>query len=203
MVEQLDMFGQEGKSPGLPENILKYFPELFSITENSTFFDKLIDTICWEQRVVSIYGKKVITPRLTAWYGEHGKSYAYSGNRFNPLPWTKELLNIKERIEPLTAVTFNSVLLNYYRDGNDSVSWHSDNEAELGVQPVIGSVSFGQIRRFDIRQKNNHEQKFSIRLGSGSLLLMTGDLQQNWEHRIAKSTSVMGARVNLTFRIIR
>lgn len=202
MVEQLDMFGQEGKTPGLPENILKYFPELFSKKESSAFLDKFITTIEWEQRVVTMYGKKVATPRLTAWYGEHGKNYAYSGNRFNPLPWTKELLEIKKRIEPLAGVTFNSVLLNYYRHGHDSVAWHSDNETELGTQPVIGSVSLGQVRRFDIRQKNNHQQKYSIRPESGSLLLMTGDLQQNWEHRIPKSQSVMGARVNLTFRII-
>lgn len=200
--EQLKMFGQEGKNQGLPPNILKYFPELFSNKECIAFLDKFITTIEWEQRVVTMYGKKVATPRLTAWYGENGKNYSYSGTRFNPLPWTQELFEIKERIEPLAGVTFNSVLLNYYRDGNDSVAWHSDNETELGAQPVIGSVSFGQVRRFDIRQKNDHQQKYSLQLHNGSLLLMTGDLQQYWEHTIPKSKSAMGARVNLTFRII-
>ncbi|MBA4056911.1 MAG: alpha-ketoglutarate-dependent dioxygenase AlkB [Marivirga sp.] len=202
MEEQLDIFGKGGKSKGLPDNVLKYLPDVFTAQESIALLEKFISTIEWEERVVTMYGKKIVTPRLTAWYGENGKNYSYSGNRFNPLPWTGELLYIKERIEPLSGVSFNSVLLNYYRDGNDSVAWHSDNETELGTQPVIGSVSFGHVRRFDIRKKNDHLQKYSIRLESGSLLLMQGDLQQNWEHRIAKSVNPMNARVNLTFRII-
>jgi alkylated DNA repair dioxygenase AlkB len=202
MEEQLNLFGHAGKSKGLPKDVLDYFPGLFSTIESTAFLTKFITTIPWEQRIVSMYGKKIITPRLTAWYGEEEKNYAYSGNRFQPLPWTRELIDIKERVEPLSGVRFNSVLLNYYRDGNDSVAWHSDNETELGKQPVIASVSFGQVRRFDIRNKKEHQQKYSVRLEEGSLLLMKGDLQQNWEHRIAKSVTPMKARVNLTFRII-
>ncbi|MBL0739625.1 alpha-ketoglutarate-dependent dioxygenase AlkB family protein [Chryseolinea lacunae] len=202
-MDQLSMFGEGGKSEGLPQDVLAYTPALFNAHESSTFLGALIADTPWEQRVVKMYGKEMLTPRLTAWYGDENKNYAYTGNRFHPLPWTPALLAIKERIEPLSGVRFNSVLLNYYRDGNDSVAWHADDETELGKQPVIASVSFGQMRRFDIRHKINHDRKYSVRLENGSLLLMKGDLQQHWEHRVAKSTTPMKARVNLTFRIIQ
>jgi len=196
------MFGESGISTGLPEDLLAYIPHLFTAEESASYLQKFITTIPWEQRTVVMYGKPIITPRLTAWYGDTGKNYAYTGTRFQPHPWTPELLAIKERIEPLARVTFNSVLLNYYRDGNDSVAWHSDNETELGKQPIIASVSFGQVRRFDIRHKRDHDRKFAVRLENGSMLLMKGDLQQHWEHRVAKSPTPLKARVNLTFRII-
>lgn len=189
-------------STGLPEDLLAYTPELFTTAESASYLQKFITTIPWEQRTVMMYGKPVITPRLTAWFGDTGKNYAYTGTRFQPNPWTPELLTIKARIEPLARVHFNSVLLNYYRDGNDSVAWHSDNETELGKQPIIASVSFGQVRRFDIRHKKDHDRKYAVRLENGSMLLMKGDLQQHWEHRIAKSTTPLKPRINLTFRII-
>lgn len=201
-MEQLSFFGDAGQSKGLPTELLEYHPAVFSAEESSTLLQTFIDNIIWEQRAITMYGKNMITPRLTAWYGDTGKNYAYSGNRFNPFLWTPELLELKKRVEPIAGVTFNSVLLNYYRNGNDSVAWHSDNETELGRQPVIASVSFGQVRSFDIRHKQNHAEKYSIRLENGSLLLMKGDLQHYWEHRIAKSASVMKPRINLTFRII-
>ena len=119
------------------------------------------------------------------------------------LPWIKELLAIKARIEPLAGIVFNTVLLNYYRDGNDSVAWHSDDEYELGLKPVIASVSFGQERRFEVREKQNHKNKYSLNLQNGSLLLMKGDLQKLWEHQVPKSKLPMKARLNLTFRVIR
>jgi alkylated DNA repair dioxygenase AlkB len=203
VMEQLNLFGLAGKSVGIPETVLQYIPGLFSNSESELFMEKLKHSVPWEQRTVSMYGKQIITPRLTAWYGDDRKSYNYSGNHFQPMPWTEDLLAIRERIRPFADTRFNSVLLNYYRDGNDSVAWHSDNEKELGPQPVIGSVSFGAVRAFDIRKKNDHHTKFSVRLESGSLLIMKGDLQQNWEHRIAKSGTPMGARINLTFRVIQ
>ncbi len=143
-----------------------------------------------------MWGKEVLTPRLTAWFGkrEHHIHVAH--------PWTKELLNIKEMVEPPCGTTFNSVLLNYYRDGNDSVAWHADDEPELGTNPVIASVNLGQARRFDVRHKNNHAEKYSVDLAHGSLLIMRGDLQHNFEHQIAKSSKPMKARINLTFRVI-
>jgi alkylated DNA repair dioxygenase AlkB len=201
-MDQLNMFGESGVSTGLPEDLVAYTPQLFSETESAHYLQNFIATIPWEQRTVVMYGKPIVTPRLTAWFGDVGKNYAYTGTRFQPHSWTPELLAIKARIEPLSQVSFNSVLLNYYRDGNDSVAWHSDNETELGKQPIIASISFGQVRRFDIRHKRDHDRKFSIRLENGSMLLMKGDLQQHWEHRIAKSTTPLKPRVNLTFRII-
>jgi alkylated DNA repair dioxygenase AlkB len=201
-MDQLNMFGESGASTGLPENLLAYTPGLFSESESAHYLEKFMATIPWEQRTVMMYGKPIITPRLTAWFGDTGKNYAYTGARFQPHPWTPELLDIKARIEPLAHIHFNSVLLNYYRDGNDSVAWHSDNETELGKQPLIASVSFGQVRRFDVRHKKDHDRKYAIRLENGSMLLMKGDLQQHWEHRIAKSTTPLKPRINLTFRII-
>lgn len=201
-MEQLTMFGEAGKSAGLPADVLNYIPNVFTHNESQHYLTEFINAVQWEQRVVNMYGNALLTPRLTAWYGDPKKDYAYSGNRFSPLPWTPSLLQIKQKIEPLAGAQFNSVLLNYYRDGNDSVAWHSDNEQELGKQPIIGSVSFGQVRRFDIRHKLHHDRKYAVRLEEGSLLIMKGELQQHWEHRIAKSKEPMKARVNLTFRII-
>lgn len=201
-MEQLSFFGDAGQSKGLPTELLDYHAAIFTAEDSNILLQTFISTIVWEQRYINIYGKRMLTPRLTAWYGDAGKSYAYTGNRFNPFPWTPELLVIKNCIELIAGVTFNSVLLNYYRDGNDSVAWHSDNETELGQYPVIASVSLGQVRTFDIRHKQNHTNKYSIRLESGSLLLMKGNLQQHWEHRIAKSATSMTPRVNLTFRTI-
>jgi alkylated DNA repair dioxygenase AlkB len=134
-----------------------------------------------------MYGKEIITPRLTAWY---------------TFPWTKELLQIKERVENVSSINFNSVLLNYYRDGNDSVAWHSDDDGVPGKNKFVASVSFGEERMFDIRSKNDHQNKFSILLEDGSYLLMKNDFQENWQHRIAKSKLSMKGRLNLTFRII-
>jgi alkylated DNA repair dioxygenase AlkB len=120
----------------------------------------------------------------------------------DPHPWTDDLLMIKNIVEPLSGITFNSVLLNYYRNGNDSVAWHSDRESVLGKNPVIASVSFGQVRSFDIRSKSDHSEKYSVKLEYGSFLLMKAGLQEAWEHRIAKSVKPMGPRVNLTFRVV-
>lgn len=119
-----------------------------------------------------------------------------------PLQWTAQLLALKHQVEPMAGIEFNSVLLNYYRDGQDSVAWHGDNETVMGSHPIIASASFGQVRRFDIPLKADHAVKHSVRLEHGSLLIMKGDLQQKWDHRIAKYKAFMGPRVNLTFRRI-
>ncbi|MEJ7646384.1 MAG: alpha-ketoglutarate-dependent dioxygenase AlkB [Chryseolinea sp.] len=186
----------------MPEGLLTYYPEVFDASASREFLMALMTTTSWEQRSMNMFGKKIDTPRLTAWYGDPNKSYAFSGHRFNPLPWTPLLLEIKAVIESLANVTFNSVLLNYYRGSSDSVAWHSDNEEELGECPIIASVSFGHVRQFDIRPKGVTGEKYSIRLEDGSVLLMKGVLQQKWEHRVPKETSFMGPRINLTFRTI-
>ncbi len=201
-MEQLSFFTEAGQSKGLPPELLDYRPGVFSADESACLMKKLISEMPWQQKLVKMYDKKILTPRLTVWVGDPGTDYSFSGEKHNPLPWTEDLLMIKNRIEPLAGITFNSVLLNYYRDGNDSVAWHSDNESVLGENPVVVSVTFGQVRSFDIRNKKDHAQKYAVKLEDGSYLLMKGDLQKYWEHRIAKSTKPMNERLNLTFRIV-
>jgi len=193
-MEQLSFFAEVGQSKNLPKEMLEYTPGLFSSAESDEFLAKFIKEAPWQQRLQRLWDKEVLTPRLTAWYSERLEE--------EPVPWTPELLEIKARVEPLAGVEFNSVLLNYYRDGNDSVAWHSDRENVLGKRPVIASVSFGQVRSFDIRSKADHSEQYSVRLEHGSFLLMKAGLQEAFEHRIAKSTKPMKPRVNLTFRIV-
>lgn len=201
-MEQLSFFKEEGQTPGLPASLLEYRPELFGVEEGKSLMDRLIMDSQWQHRIVKMYDKEVITPRLTAWYGDpEAHNYTILG-KSAPLPWTTDLLMIRRKVESIAGISFNSVLLNYYRDGNDSVAWHSDNEKALGTHPVIGSVSFGQVRNFDIRKKTDHSIKYAIRLEHGSLLIMKGDLQAQWDHRIAKSTRPMKGRLNLTFRVV-
>ena len=201
-MEQLSFFGESGQSRGLPVELLDYHPELIDPQQSDRLLQQFIKETPWQQRMQRMYDKDVITPRLTAWYGDP-EVYDYASlTQSKPNYWTPELLMIKERVESIAEIKFNSVLLNYYRDGNDSVAWHSDREDVLGKNPVIASVSFGQVRSFDIRNKQDHSEKYSIRLEHGSFLLMKGGLQENWEHRIAKSVKPMKARVNLTFRVV-
>lgn len=202
MAEQFALFKEAGHTPGLPVELLEYHPDLFSEQEGEVFLRKFIAECPWKQKVVSMYDKQVLTPRLTAWYAD-GETYDYTSlRRSAPNGWTPELLMIKGKVEAISGVRFNSVLLNYYRDGNDSVAWHSDNEKALGTHPVIASVSFGQVRCFDIRRKSDYSEKYSIRLESGALMIMKGDLQVDWEHRVAKSVKILGPRMNLTFRVV-
>jgi alkylated DNA repair dioxygenase AlkB len=201
-VEQLSFFAEAGQSKGLPKELLEYTPELISRSESGFLLNKLISESPWQQRIQKMYDKEVLTPRLTAWYSDPEIHDYEALNKSKPNAWTPELLYIKSLAEPLAGIKFNSVLLNYYRDGNDSVAWHSDRESVLGKNPVIGSVSFGQVRSFDIRNKYDHSEKYAVRLEHGSFLLMKAGLQEHWEHRIAKSTKPMKARVNLTFRVV-
>lgn len=201
-MEQLSFFGEAGQSKNLPLEMLEYMPGLIDSGTGDRLLAKFIRDTPWKQTVQKMWEKEYLTPRLTAWYGDVGTDYSVSGQIANPLPWTDELLMIKAMVEPRAGIKFNSVLLNYYRDGNDSVAWHSDKESILGKWPVIASVSFGQVRSFDIRNKLDHKEHYSVRLEHGSLLMMKAGLQEAFEHRIAKSTRPMKARVNLTFRVV-
>ena len=164
---------------------------------------ELIAEVPWRAEEVVIYGRKVPQPRLTAWYGDAGKSYAYSGIELEPRPWTPLLLAIKSRVETATGSSFNSVLLNYYRDNRDSIGFHSDDEPELGAQPVIASLSLGDDRIFVFKHKRlKQTEPMRLSLPSGSLLLMRGETQHNWRHGVPKESRPRGARVNLTFRTI-
>ncbi|MGY3211314.1 alpha-ketoglutarate-dependent dioxygenase AlkB family protein [Mucilaginibacter sp. HD30] len=195
MIEQLALFAEAGQSRGLPGHLLEYHPYLLNETESDRLLEKLIAETPWQQTTQKLWDKEYLTPRLTCWYGDTNRIEG-------TLPWTPELQALREVVEPLAGIRFNSVLLNYYRDGNDSVAWHSDKESIMGSQPVIASISFGQVRSFDIRKKDDHKEHYSIKLEHGSFLLMKSGLQEHWQHRIAKSTRPMKARLNLTFRLI-
>jgi alkylated DNA repair dioxygenase AlkB len=201
-MEQLSFFDSGMQSPKLPSELMEYVPGFFNPQESSALMQTLKSSVNWQQETIQMYGKLLNTPRLTAWYGDNSKAYTFSGKKFNPYPWTDELLAIKQKVDKACGITFNSVLLNLYRNGNDSVAWHADDEPELGTNPVIASVSFGQSRRFDVRHKQDHKLKYSVELENGSLLIMKGELQHLWEHQVPKSAKIFKERINLTFRVI-
>ena len=166
---------------------------------NADVMAQLIAATPWRSEIVTVYGKQHPQPRLTAAYG--AAPYTYSGLTIHPLPWTDLLLTIKDAVERASGDTFNSVLLNYYRDERDSMGMHSDDEPELGRNPVIASVSFGATRTFVLRHKAS-KQTIKLDLPDGSLLVMAGALQHHWQHGINKLTKRIDPRVNLTFRSI-
>lgn len=178
------------------------YPALFSASEARQLFAMLRQDILWRQEAIRVYGRVHQQPRLTAWYGDPGTVYTYSGITLQATPWIPALLTIKERIEGVAQATFNSVLLNLYRSGADSMSWHADDEAELGRNPVIGSVSLGESRALQMKHKSNRDDRRTIPLANGSFLLMQGPTQHHWLHSIAKSRQAMGERINLTYRFV-
>jgi len=191
----------------LPDADVVLFPAFFSAAESDLLLDALTQKIAWKQEKVSMFGRTLDVPRLTAWYWEEGITYSYSGITHRALAWSADLLEIKARLEriastPSSSITFNSVLLNRYRDGSDSVSWHSDDERALGTNPVIASVSFGQPRRFQFKHKHDSQLRATVELTHGSLLLMRGATQHHWMHQIPKSKQRLGERINLTYRVI-
>jgi alkylated DNA repair dioxygenase AlkB len=200
-MSQLSLFDAE-EFYEFPKDLIDYKEHFLSREEADNLLDELLTTTPWKQRTQKMYDKMVVTPRLTAWYGDGDKSYQTGENEFDINLWTPSLLNLKEKIEKSFGYEFNSVLLNLYRDGNDSVAWHRDKESRYGNRPVIASVSLGQTRNFDFRKLDHHQSKYSLPLPHGSLLIMKGDLQENWEHRIAKSKVRMKERINLTFRLV-
>jgi alkylated DNA repair dioxygenase AlkB len=187
----------------MPDADVIFYQSFFSEPQSSAFYRDLLETTHWKQEKIKFFGKPVNLPRLTAWYGDEGKSYRYSGLLVNPEPWTPTLLAIKQEIEAVSDVVFNSVLLNLYRGERDSVAWHSDDEPELGNNPVIGSVSFGETRTFQLRHKENKELRVKVELTHGSYLLMKGPTQHCWQHQVPKVSGRRGPRINLTFRVIQ
>jgi len=164
---------------------------------------RLIDEVPWRSDSITILGKKYQQPRLIAWYGDAGASYTYSGITLEPLPWSDSLSSVRRSVERFCGSTFNSVLANYYRNNKDSMGFHSDDEPELGAQPVIASVSLGDERTFVMRHRRRKElSPVKLRLASGSVLLMKGTTQKYWVHGIPKQSLPCGPRVNLTFRRI-
>jgi alkylated DNA repair dioxygenase AlkB len=178
------------------------YPELFNEYTSNLYFNALTEFVAWKQEPVKIMGQEIMQPRLTAWYGDEGKSYSYTGITMNPLPWTIDLLKIKEAVQKISGEVFNSALLNLYRDGSDSVGWHRDNEKSLGINPVIGSVSFGVSRVFSLKHYKDKKLKEKVLLTNGSFLLMKGETQHKWLHSIQKDQTITAPRINITFRKI-
>lgn len=188
----------------IPDGELKLATDVELGAKGSKVFDELITATPWQERTIKLWGKSYLQPRLTAWYGDAGCGYSYSGIRLEPLPWTDLLLSLKDRVEALAGHRFNSVLLNYYRNERDSMGMHSDDEPELGPAPVIASLSLGQERSLLLRHKTRTDLgTLKLPLPNQSLLIMAGATQRHWKHGIAKLSRPCGPRLNLTFRRIQ
>lgn len=213
----------KGHIISVPDGELVYAPHFFSqkiadralflLQENAQYPQQTqwqdIDTrgvqwknINWRQDSISMFGKSTPLPRLSAWYGDSDKPYTYSGLTLEPNTWNPMLNWLRDQLECLTQIRFNSVLLNWYRSGCDHISWHTDDEPELGSDPIIASVNFGATRRFLLRRNDDHATKIELPLGHGSLLIMQGALQHHWQHSIPKEKRVTNGRINMTFRVI-
>ena len=191
----------------LPNSELLFWPTFLSDQEASVLFSVAREQAGWVQSTIRIAGREIPIPRLNAMYGDEGTDYSYSGTRLPVNPWSEDLESIRHRVSQVSGFAFNTVLLNLYRDGNDSVGWHSDNEKELGEQPAVATLSLGAERRFDLRPclqattKARTRRKTShLNLPHGSLLIMAGDTQSHWQHRIAKVKGTVAERISLTFR---
>jgi alkylated DNA repair dioxygenase AlkB len=181
---------------------LYYIPDAFTKEQSSDYFYQLFTEIRWKQEPIKIFGKEVMQPRLTAWYGDVDKPYTYSGLTMEANHWIYPLMEIKATADEYSGAESTSALLNLYRDGNDGLGWHRDNEKVLGPAPTIASVSLGVPRTFQLRNYHDNKIGISLELQPGSLVIMRGDTQRNWEHRVPKSKNIHGARVNITFRTI-
>ena len=188
----------------LPDAEIRFYENFFDQSECELLFKNLVEKVNWRNDKIKIFNKEVSIPRLSSWYGNAGLSYSYSGLKLEPNEWNEELLIIKEKIENHLGIQFNSVLINLYRDGKDSMGWHKDDEKELGINPIIASVSLGQERPFQLKHIHNkvHGTK-TIQLSDGSLLLMQGATQHFWKHQIPKTSRQIKPRINLTFRTIK
>lgn len=183
------------------DGTVNYYGKLFPVAEADYYLDKLLHTIDWRNDEAIIFGKKIITKRKVAWYGEKAFEYTYSNTTKHALPWTKELLELKNSIEQETGETFNSCLLNLYHSGEEGMAWHSDGEPDLKKDGAIGSLSFGAERNFAFKHKKTAE-KVALILEHGSLLMMKGVTQAHWLHRLPPTKRITKPRVNLTFRTI-
>ena len=192
MLEPLDLPGAD----------IRFDPEWLSQPEADALFDVLHEGLAWETHRVRLFGREIDSPRRSVWIGDAEAVYRYSGTRFVPRPWTPELRALASRLEAVSGATFNSVLANLYRDGRDGMGWHSDDEPELGPQPVIASLSLGAPRRFVFRARTG-DARLALTLPHGSLLLMAGETQRVYRHALPKTARPVGPRINLTFRRVQ
>ncbi|MEQ3661877.1 MAG: alpha-ketoglutarate-dependent dioxygenase AlkB [Flavobacterium sp.] len=198
----LDLFPNEKIILNLPDAVFEYYPSFFNKEKADELFNILLGETAWQQDEIIVFGKKHLQPRLTALYGNEGKPYSYSNIVMYPHQWTSLLTFIKEEVEEVSNYSFSTVLLNQYRNEKDSNGWHADNEKELGRNPIIASVSFGEERIFQLKHNTNKEAKLSLTLKHGSLLLMKEGSQIHYKHQIPKTSKSKKERINLTFRTI-
>lgn len=198
-----DLFSNSAPwAPKLPDAKMRYFENFIPKEIADDYYNTLLKNIPWQQDKINIFGKTHLQPRLTSLHSSNLKSYTYSGIRMLPNPMSVELSTIKNLLEGISEIDFNSVLINLYRNGRDSNGWHADNEKELGNHPVIASFSFGASRFFHLKHRTRKEAKLKFELKHGSLLLMEGDMQEHWLHQIAKTAREVKPRINLTYRKI-
>jgi alkylated DNA repair dioxygenase AlkB len=188
--------------PELPDAELRFEPQWLAATEADALLEALGGQIAWETHRIRIFGREHDSPRRSCWIGDPGTSYVYSRVCFEPRPWPAALAALRARVDQASGVAMNSVLANLYRSGQDAMGWHSDDEPELGARPVIASVSLGATRRFRFRHRRDHSKTFAMDLPHGSLLLMSGDTQANWQHALPRTARPVAPRLNLTFRRI-
>ncbi|MEB3198144.1 MAG: alpha-ketoglutarate-dependent dioxygenase AlkB [Candidatus Sericytochromatia bacterium] len=202
--QQMSLFSGLGpRHLNLPDATIWYQAGFIAPFEARGYFERLQAHVAWRSEHLVAYGKQMPIPRLTAWYGDPGAFFTYSRIHNSPLDWTDDLTKLRCAVEQATQHRFNGVLLNLYRDGTDSIAWHSDNEREFGEQPVIASLTFGATRKFRLRHKSREDlEVVELPLEDGSLLVMAGETQRHWEHEIRKSKTVTGPRINLTFRLV-
>jgi alkylated DNA repair dioxygenase AlkB len=204
----VDLFSQHADTPAheliqLPDAELLLVRHYFSLAHAQDLFVQLRDNTPWKQDQLNMFGKRVPQPRLTAAYSEPHVRYRYSGLQMQSLAWTPALLELKLIIEELSGQSFNHLLMNYYRDGQDSMGWHSDDETELGINPVVASISLGHPRSLKLKHKQRRDlTTLQLPLGDGDILIMRGTTQAFWEHSISKQTQGVGPRINLSFRQI-
>ncbi|APS38870.1 MULTISPECIES: alpha-ketoglutarate-dependent dioxygenase AlkB family protein [unclassified Salegentibacter] len=187
----------------LPQAELEYFPHFLNTEKANFLFEKLLKEVSWQQQNIKLFGKEIPQPRLTAFFAEKGISYTYSGLQLKPETFSSEILDLKQQTEEVSGFEFNTCLANLYRDGNDSMGWHADDEQVLGKNPVIASISLGGVRSFQFKHKTNKNLKEKIELQHGSLLIMKGSMQHYWKHQLPKTKKEVSPRINLTFRQIQ
>lgn len=185
----------------LPGARLYYAPDFLSARDSRALYEALVTAVSWRQDEIVLFGRRQPVPRLSAWYGDPGAVYSYSGIRLEPMPWLEPLADLRERLQRQLALPFNSVLLNYYRDGADGMGAHSDDEAELGPSPQIAMISLGAARRFVLTPRAKAAAApWRRELADGSLLLMAGDCQRHWRHALPKTRRPVAGRISLTYR---
>ena len=184
----------------LPDADIRWYRQFLSVNESNDLFDHL-QQLDWQQPEIKIFGRAVAIPRRQIWMGDPHCSYRYSGVTFQPQPWIEPLQQLRQRLMQVSGFSVNAVLLNWYQHGEHHMGWHSDDEPELGSNPVVLSVSLGQTRKFDLKHKTLPLQ-CSLELADGDLLVMAGPCQHYWQHRVPKQLKAGGERINLTFRYL-